>query len=158
MNGRNTVCPKTQRFALLVSIFKTRAWISFGASIYNNGFKIWQKRSASLKSHHESVGHKFALETWSEFKQKQKSGVRIANMLDKGHSELVMENRKYMEAVVECLCYTACQEIAERGHSVGKESSNRGNFHEFLHVIGMLEATVDKTLASNPSNAKYIPK
>nr|XP_055037541.1 uncharacterized protein LOC129425539 [Misgurnus anguillicaudatus] len=37
-------------------------------------------------------------------------------MLDKGHSALVMENRKYMKAVVESLRFTACQGIAQRGH------------------------------------------
>lgn len=46
---------------------------------------------ASLKNQQESVGHKFAMET----KQKQTSGSKIANVLDKGHSVLVMESRKY---------------------------------------------------------------
>ena len=120
-----------------------------------NGFNKWRKASATLNTHHESAAHKFAVETWSEFKQKQTSGSKIANMIDKGHSALVMENRKYMQAVVESLSYTACQGIAQRGHSEGGGSSNRGNFLELLHLIKMFDVTVDKKLASNPSNAKY---
>ncbi|KAI4797970.1 hypothetical protein KUCAC02_024725 [Chaenocephalus aceratus] len=76
-------------------------------------------------------------------------------MIDKGHSALVMENRKYMQAVVESLRYSACQGIAQRGHSEGGDSSNRGHFIELLHLIKMFDVTVDKKLASNPSNAKY---
>lgn len=51
----------------------------------------WRKASASLKNQQESVGHTFAMDT----KQKQTSGSKIANVLDKGHSVLVMESRKY---------------------------------------------------------------
>lgn len=101
------------------------------------------------------MGHKFAMEGWSEFKQKETSGSKIANMLDKGHSALVMENRKYMKAVVESLRFTACQGIAQRGHREGEESQNFGNFRELLHVIAKFDPTVDRKLATNPSNAKY---
>ena len=95
------------------------------------------------------------MEGWSEFKQKETSGSKIANMLDKGHSALVMENRKYMKAVVESLRFTACQGIAHRGHREGEESHNLGNFHELLHVIAKFDPAVDKKLATNPSNDKY---
>lgn len=122
----------------------------------SNGFSNWRKASASLKNHHESMGHKFAMEAWSEFKQTQTSGSKIGNMLDKGHSALVMENRRYMKAVVESLRYTACQGIAQRGHSEAEESSNRGNFRELLDVIGLFDPVVKKKLDNNPSNAKYI--
>uniref|UniRef100_A0A672IQM3 TTF-type domain-containing protein n=1 Tax=Salarias fasciatus TaxID=181472 RepID=A0A672IQM3_SALFA len=122
----------------------------------SSGFNNWRKASASLKSHHESMGHKFAMEAWSEFKQTETSGSRISNMLDKGHSALVMENRRYMKAVVESLRYTACQGIAQRGHSEAEESANRGNFRELLDVIGLFDPVVKKKLDNNPSNAKYI--
>lgn len=101
------------------------------------------------------MGHKFAMEGWSEFKQKETSGSKIANMLDKGHSALVMENRKFMKAVVDSLRFTACQGIAQRGHREGEESHNLGNFCELLHVIAKFDQTVDKKLATKPSNAKY---
>ncbi|CAK6982924.1 zinc finger MYM-type protein 1-like%2C partial [Scomber scombrus] len=88
-------------------------------------------------------------------KQKETSGSKIANMLDKGHSASVMEKRKYMKAVVESLSFTACQGIAQRGHREDEESHNLGNFCELLHVIAKFDPTVDKKLATNPSNAKY---
>ncbi|CAK6971671.1 zinc finger MYM-type protein 1-like [Scomber scombrus] len=121
----------------------------------SNRFNNWWKASASLNSHHESMGQVFAMEGWSEFKQKETSGSKIANMLDKGHSALVMENRKYMKAVMESLGFTACQGIAQRGNREDEQSHNLGNFRELLHVIAKFDPTVDKKLATNPSNAKY---
>ncbi|KAJ3602707.1 hypothetical protein NHX12_030456 [Muraenolepis orangiensis] len=97
--------------------------------------------AATLNTHHESAAHKFAMETWREFKQKQTSGSKIANMIDKGHSALVMENRKYMQAVVESLRYTACQGIAQRGHSEGGDSSNRVVHDLFMKIQKELEPT-----------------
>lgn len=121
----------------------------------NIGFNNWRKASASLKSHHESMGHNLAMEGRNEFKQKDTNGSKIANLLDKGHSALVMENRKYMKAVVESLRFTACQGIAQRGHREGQSSHNLGNFRKLLHVIAKFDPTVDRKLATNPSNAKY---
>lgn len=70
----------------------------------------WRKASASLKNQQESVGHTFAMDT----KQKQTSGSKIANVLDKGHSVLVMESRKYTKAVAEGLRCTAYYGISQR--------------------------------------------
>lgn len=60
-----------------------------------------------------------------------------------------------MKAVVDSLRFTACQGIAQRGHREGEESQNFGNFRELLHVIAKFDPTVDRKLATNPSNAKY---
>lgn len=60
-----------------------------------------------------------------------------------------------MKAVVDSLHFTACQGIAQRDHREGEESHNLGNLCELLHVIAKFDPTVDKKLASNPSNAKY---
>lgn len=46
----------------------------------------------------------------------------------------IMENRKYLKAVVENLLCTLCQGIAQQGHSERERSSNRSNFRELLHV------------------------
>ena len=121
-----------------------------------SGFHNWRKATASFKGHHESMGHKFAMEAWTEFKLKAKSGSKITNMLDKGHSVLIQENRRYMMGVVESLRYTACQGIAQRGHIEDEDSANRGNFRELLSVIGKFDKTVQKKSDNNPSNAKYV--
>uniref|UniRef100_A0A3Q3ABG9 DUF4371 domain-containing protein n=1 Tax=Kryptolebias marmoratus TaxID=37003 RepID=A0A3Q3ABG9_KRYMA len=83
------------------------------------------------------------------------SWIKLPNMLDKGHSALVQENRRYMMGVVESL-YTACQGIAQRSRSEKEDSANKGNFREMLDVIGKFDPTVQKKLTSNPSNAKYV--
>ncbi|XP_078022986.1 zinc finger MYM-type protein 1-like [Epinephelus lanceolatus] len=95
------------------------------------------------------------MEAWTEFKMKQDSGSKISHLLDVGHSKLVKENQQYMKAMVESLCYTACQGIAQRGHAEVEQSTNRGNFIELLNVISMFDSTVAKKISDNPSNAKY---
>lgn len=107
----------------------------------------WRKASASLKNQQESVGHTFAMDT----KQKQTSGSKIANVLDKGHSVLVMESRKYTKAVAEGLRCTANQ-----GNRTAVTVRVRSHLIGLLHVMAVFDATVDKKLASNPSNAKYV--
>lgn len=102
---------------------------------------------ASLKNQQESVGHTFAMDT----KQKQTSGSKIANVLDKGHSVLVMESRKYTKAVAEGLRCTAYQ-----GNRTAVTVRVRSHLIGLLHVMAVFDATVDKKLASNPSNAKYV--
>ena len=124
-------------------------------SFTNSGFQNWRKAQQSFKAHNASAAHKFSMEAWCEFKQRVKDGSKILNIINKGHSKVVEENRRYMKAVVESLRYTACQGIAQRGHREDEHSTNRGNFVKLLNVISMFDKTVAKKIAESPSNAKY---
>jgi hypothetical protein len=120
-----------------------------------NGFSTWVKAQKTLQTHNVSTVHRYAMAAWAEFKIRRDAGSRICNALDEGHSKAVRENREYMKAIVEALRYTACQGIALRGHREGEESSNRGNFLEFLHSVSKFNTTVAQKMANCAQNAKY---
>ena len=95
------------------------------------------------------------MEQWAEFKIRKKSGSKILKALNVGHDKLVLENRHYIKALIECLIYTCCQNIAQRGHDESENSENKGNFIELLAVVGKFDVIVDKKLQSISGNAKY---
>uniref|UniRef100_A0A667WAX6 TTF-type domain-containing protein n=1 Tax=Myripristis murdjan TaxID=586833 RepID=A0A667WAX6_9TELE len=141
--------------------FACRHFLSGGHGFHSestftvSGYRNWRKATTAFKTHHISAAHKFAMESWAEFRLREKDGSRLGNLLDKGHSKIVQENHEYMRAVVETLRYTACQGIAQRAHREDDGSGNRGNFVELLSVIGQFDKTVAKKLEENPGNAKY---
>ena len=53
---------------------------------------------------------------------------------------MVAKNRKYLRVIIECVMYTAQQNIAQRGHKecrsnlASMSDNNRGNFLELLHL------------------------
>ncbi|XP_076329972.1 zinc finger MYM-type protein 1-like [Tachypleus tridentatus] len=98
----------------------------------NEGFRNWKKATTSLKSHDNSAEHKFAMQTWAEFKSQETKDARIQHALDASHTKTVEENRHYIRAVIDALLYTACQNEAQRGHREDSQSDNRGNFLELL--------------------------
>ena len=119
------------------------------------GFSNWKKAIESLKSHETSLVHKHAMEQWAEFKIRKKSSSKILKAMNVGHDKLVLENRHYIKALIECLIYTCCQNIAQRGHDESENSENKGNFIELLAVVGKFDVIVDKKLQSISGNAKY---
>ena len=81
------------------------------------------------------------------------------SLLDSNHKSMVVKNRKYLEVIIECLVFTAQQNIAQRGHEesrthIGQVSDvNRGNFLELLHLrckdLPWLEQMLDFRLNSH---------
>lgn len=124
-------------------------------SFTQDGFKNWRHamgKEGKLVKHERS--HKAAMETWAEFKLREKSNTNIGNLLNEGHNKLVKENRHYVKAIVKVLRMTATQKIAQRGHREGPSSMNRGNFLATLHLISEYDKIVEAKL-SGPRNAKY---
>lgn len=121
----------------------------------HDGFANWKKGIASLNAHAATSSHKGAMQSWTEFKQRQKTGSSIAGLLDSAHNKTVQENRRYIRAVVEVLRFTCCQNIAQRGHREDNESVNRGNFLELLSLLSNFDEIVKKKIADLPGNAKY---
>ena len=68
------------------------------------------------------------MQAWAEFKQQKTTGARIQRAFDVGHAKAVKENRRYVRVVIDVLIYTACQNIAQRGHREGNDTTNRGEF------------------------------
>lgn len=121
----------------------------------HNGYINWKKATTTFKAHEASPSHKHAMQAWAERKLQQQNGSHILKRLDDGHSTMVQENRKYIEAVIDSLLYTSCQNIAQRGHREDEDSDNRGNFLELLRLLTKYDDVVKRKLQDLPRNAKY---
>ena len=59
--------------------------------------------------------------------------------MDVTHETMVAKNRKYLRVIIECVMYTAQQNIPQRGHKecrsnlASMSDNNPGNFLELLH-------------------------
>ena len=98
------------------------------------------KKTERLTKHHQSEAHSLALTKWLEYRQMQRKSSSIISIIDDGHRNYVKRNREFLRVIIECLFYTAQQNIAQRGHeedrsNLGQRSDvNRGNFLELLHL------------------------
>ena len=77
---------------------------------------------------------------WIAFSENIRRKTSIAKQLDDKRREEVQQNREYLRVLIECLVFTAQQNIAQRGHREGRHDIgsssdiNRGNFLELLHM------------------------
>ena len=98
------------------------------------------KKTERLTKHHQSEAHSLAMTKWLEYRQMQRRSSSIISIIDDGHRNYVKRNREFLRVIIECLFYTAQQNIAQRGHeedrsNLGQRSDvNRGNFLELLHL------------------------
>lgn len=96
---------------------------------------------------------------WINARTSEKQKSTILTQLDSYHREQVQQNRQYLQVIIECLMFTAQQNIAQRGHEeerdkLGKISdSNRGNFLELLSLrckdLPWLEKKLDMQLQNH---------
>ena len=49
-------------------------------------------------------------------KANKKCNSLVTSLLNEAHKQSVKENRMYIQVIIECLMYTAQQNIAQRGH------------------------------------------
>ena len=102
-------------------------------------FTNWRKPERLLK-HHDSEAHDVAMQKWISFRDSQRKKTSIAAQLDTEHQKEVRENREYLRVIIQCLAFTAQQNIGQRGHREDRENIemvsdvNRGNFLELLHL------------------------
>ena len=93
---------------------------------------------------------------WIESRANKKRNTSILSKLQESHKEYVKENRDFLKVVIECLMFTAQQNIAQRGHDEQRDSLsnssdvNRGNFLELIHLrckgIAWLKDKLDSQL------------
>ena len=133
--------------------FKQYPWLSYSIDrkvgtcyvcskfMNDNAFTFcnW-KKTERLTKHHQSEAHSLAMTKWLEYRQMQRKSSSIISIIDDGHRNYVKRNREFLRVIIECLFYTAQQNIAQRGHeedrsNLGQRSDvNRGNFLELLHL------------------------
>ena len=102
-------------------------------------FSNWEKPER-LTKHHQSEMHSLAMTKWLEYHQMQRRSSSIISVMDDGHRKCVQRNRELLRVIIECLFYTAQQNIAHRSHeedrsNLGQRSDvDCGNFLELLHL------------------------
>ena len=97
-----------------------------------------------------------AREIWAKPVFKDVFKFFILSKLQESHKQDVKENRDYLKVIIECLMFTAQQNIAQRGHDEQRDGLsnssdvNRGNFLELIHLrckdIAWLKDKLDSQL------------
>ena len=96
-------------------------------------FKNWKKTDKFLK-HSKSEAHKTSMVKWVCYRAQTKTNASVLTSMDVNHETMVAKNRKYLCVIIECVMYTAQQNIPQRGHKecrsnlASMSDNNRGNF------------------------------
>ena len=83
-------------------------------------YRNW-KKSSKLTKHGKSENHIRSMTRWAQFKTMQKKNTSVLQQLDSAHQEQVASNRQYLQVIIECLMFTAQQNLATRGHEESQE-------------------------------------
>ena len=84
-------------------------------------FDNW-KKIERLTKHHKSENHQTAVAKWIDSRANKKKNTSILSKLQESHKQYVKENRDYLKVIIECLMFTAQQNIAQRGHDEQRDS------------------------------------
>lgn len=77
---------------------------------------------------------------WIDSRANRKRNTSVLSQLQESHKQYAKENREYLKVIIECLMFTAQQNIAQRGHDEKRDGLsdssdiNRGNFLELVHL------------------------
>ena len=102
-------------------------------------FTNW-KKPERLKKHAKSSKHQLAMTKWIAYRVNNTCGTSVLSQMQSDHKMEVASNREYLKVIIQCLLYTAQQNIAQRGHVENRydldhvSDENRGNFLELLHL------------------------
>lgn len=114
--------------------YKTYPWLSYEASerrfvcfpckelMTNFSFQFvnW-KKSERLKKHEKSNRHQLAKTKWISYRVYKRCDTSVLMQLHNAHKQEVAHNREYLKVIIECLFYTAQQNVAQRGHVMKKD-------------------------------------
>ena len=133
--------------------FKLHPWLSYDVSqcqgscypcrVFTNNkrfkFTNWKKTKRLMK-HSRSRPHKIAMAKWLADRANKKRKTSVLVQLSDEHQRQIKQNREYLRVIIECIVFTAQQNIAQRGHVENRDELqhasdiNRGNFLELLHL------------------------
>ena len=108
-------------------------------NVHDFTFDNWKKLER-LTKHHKSESHQTTMAKWIESRANKKRNTSILSKLQESHKQYVKENRDFLKVIIECLMFTAQQNIAQRCHDEQRDSLsnssdvNRGNFLELIHL------------------------
>ena len=116
--------------------FSCREFENDDSFVFNN----WKKLE-KLSKHAKSRKHITSMTKWALSKANDKKNTSVVKQLDSAHKQLVLSKQKYLQVIIECLMFTAQQNVAIRGHEEDRKNIwevseiNRGNFLEMLCFI-----------------------
>ena len=120
-----------------------------------SGFSKWKAVHEKLRKHSSTATHCHAVTAWHTFRQSQESGsCRV--LLDNQRRADIESNRSYIKTIAKVAVTCARQGIALRDHRESAESSNRGNFLEFLNLLASDNPTFKSQRANVARNAEYL--
>ena len=91
--------------------FSCREFENDDSFVFNN----W-KKPEKLSKHGKSRKHITSMTKWA------KKNTSVLKQLDSAHKQLVLSNRKYLQVIIECLMFTAQQNVAIRGHEEDRKN------------------------------------
>lgn len=102
-------------------------------------FKNW-KKTHKFSKHSKSESHKTSMVKWMSLRASTKANKSVMTAMESNHASMIERNRRYLRIIIECLMYTAQQNIPQRGHTECRSNinymsdNNCGNFIELLHL------------------------
>ena len=139
-----------KRYTWLSYNFETKKACCYPCQKYLNAhdftFDNWKKLER-LNKHNKSENHQTAMAKWIESRANKKGNTSRLSKLQKSHKQYVKENRYYLKIIIECLMFTAQQNIAQRSHDEQRDSLstrsdvNRGNL---IHLRCKLDSQLQK--------------
>ncbi|CAF3819629.1 unnamed protein product, partial [Rotaria sp. Silwood1] len=123
------------------------------------GFNNWKKalnKSAGLMKHASSQAHIIATKNYLIYKQQQAIDSNVLKQLDNSRAILIRKNRDRLVKISSTLLFLARQMISFRGHQEDENSSNQGNFLEFLRWASTTDPAIKSILEDSAGNATYL--
>ncbi|XP_050256643.1 uncharacterized protein LOC126702070 [Quercus robur] len=78
----------------------------------------------------------------------------IQSVLVKQSNKDKLDYQVQLNAIVDCIRFFLCQELAFRGHDESQGSSDKGNFLELLQFLGNHNKSINEVLQTAPKNCK----
>ncbi|XP_073041798.1 uncharacterized protein [Primulina eburnea] len=125
-----------------------------------DGFDNWKKvrsgKTCSFQCHigkdNVSSPHRIAEKACDDLMNQPR---HIQRFFDKVSSETVARNRLRLKVGIHVVRLLALQGVPFRGHDESSNSSNRGNFLEFLDIVALYNDELSCAIEKAPKNAKY---
>jgi hypothetical protein len=96
-------------------------------------FYNWKKPERLLLKYANSKTHQLAMIKWFSFRASKKQDSSVLKQLSNEHDRKVKQNREYLRVIIECLAFTAQQNIAQREHAEDRTKLNIPWLSDKLH-------------------------
>ncbi len=111
-------------------------------------------QSGGFTKHCHADYHRDAMVAWAEFKNIEKQGTSVAQMMTSSYKAAVRKNCHLIRTLGQVNLVTCTQKLAQQGYRENEGAVNPGNVIKILELVASHDGTI-KRLDSGPKNAKY---